>query len=174
MEFMTIMKFIASNNRSLRFARENKIINRAFRTVALCLVLCAALGAAAAPGSSVKKMLHRVTGITEDDVAAARAAKELALFDAFALSVFNTETMAIEGENSVQAALQREQAIHLLPAEPLPQGEQGLPGAEEKLYVARKLCGKPERASADRHRAGRGVADQGVGLRREAARARAV
>lgn len=56
-------------------------------------------------------MLHRVTGITEDDVAAARAAKELALFDAFALSVFNTETMTIEGENSVQAALQREQAI---------------------------------------------------------------
>jgi outer membrane protein len=78
---------------------------------ALPMALCAALGAAAAPPDSVMKMLHRVTGVTGDDVAASRAAKELALFDAYALSVFNTETMSIEGENSVQAALEREQAV---------------------------------------------------------------
>jgi outer membrane protein len=77
----------------------------------LLMALCAGLAAADKPSASVKKMLHRVTGVSEEDVSAARAAKELTLFDAYALSIFNTETMTIEGENSVQAALQREQAI---------------------------------------------------------------
>jgi len=107
MEFIAIMKCIPSNSRSLRIARDGIIINRVIRTALLCPVLCALIGATAAPGPTVRKMLYRVTGVTGDDVAAARAAKELTLFDAYALSVFNTETMAIEGENSVQAALQR-------------------------------------------------------------------
>jgi len=111
MEFIAIMKCIPSNSRSLRIARDGIIINRVIRTALLCPVLCALIGATAAPGPTVRKMLYRVTGVTGDDVAAARAAKELTLFDAYALSVFNTETMAIEGENSVQAALQREQAF---------------------------------------------------------------
>ena len=82
-----------------------------FRAALLAFALCAGLSAADKPDPGVLKMLHRVTGVTDQDVAAARSAKELSLYDAYALSVFNTETMTIEGENSVQAALLREQAI---------------------------------------------------------------
>ena len=84
---------------------------RLYRAALLVFALCAGLAAGDKPDPGVLKMLHRVTGVTDQDVAAARSAKELSLFDAYALSVFNTETMTIEGENSVQAALLREQAI---------------------------------------------------------------
>jgi outer membrane protein TolC len=96
-----------SHNTYLNPAPGRKLLGAALLPVALC----AGLAAAGKPDPGVIKMLHRVTGVTDQDVASARTAKELSLYDAYALSVFNTETMTIEGENSVQAALQREQAI---------------------------------------------------------------
>lgn len=60
---------------------------------------------------AVRRMLREVTGVTEGDISAARESKELSLFNAYALAMFNTEVMAIEGEHTVQAKLRREQAI---------------------------------------------------------------
>ncbi len=81
-------------------------------TAIALMIAIPALHAAAEPSrDAVRTMLREVTGITEDDIRSAREARELALFDAYALAVFNTEVMAIEGEHSVQARLRKEQAI---------------------------------------------------------------
>jgi outer membrane protein len=79
-------------------------------------LLCAL--AAIAPGSparaiddDVKKMVGRATGISDDDLKTAREKKGITLYDAYALAVYNTERMAMEGENSVQARARREHAV---------------------------------------------------------------
>ncbi|OHD62862.1 MAG: hypothetical protein A2176_06910 [Spirochaetes bacterium RBG_13_51_14] len=56
-------------------------------------------------------MLQRATGISDDDVKSIANKKELTLFDAYALAVHNTERLAMEGENSIQAEERKLQAI---------------------------------------------------------------
>ncbi len=82
--------------------------------VAMLLGLLAAASIAAslyAVDDDVKKVIRRATGITDEDVRAAAAKKEITLFDAFALAVHKTERMAIEGENAIQAEERKLQAI---------------------------------------------------------------
>lgn len=59
----------------------------------------------------VKKLIYEAGGISEEDVIEASRKKELSLFDVYALSVKNTERMAIQGENSIQSDARRLQAF---------------------------------------------------------------
>ncbi len=80
------------------------------------VVVCAA---AAIPGlrirgfgidETVRKMIRQATGVSDDDVKAASGKEKITLFDAYTLAVYNTERMAMEGENSVQSREKRLQA----------------------------------------------------------------
>jgi outer membrane protein len=75
------------------------------------LVMLCAVSSFSALDETMKKMLRGVTGISEGDLAAASAAKDLTLFQAYVLAVNNTERLAIEGENSIQAEERKLQAI---------------------------------------------------------------
>lgn len=56
-------------------------------------------------------LVRSATGISDQDLNAALSAPELTLFDAYALSVRNTETFKIEAEKTVQADARKDQAI---------------------------------------------------------------
>ncbi|MBN1534686.1 MAG: TolC family protein [Spirochaetes bacterium] len=90
--------------------------NGAAQRRCITLLLCAL--AAMAPrypagaiDDGVKKMIARATGIGSGDLKAARDKKGITLYDAYALAVYNTERMAMEGENSLQARARREHAV---------------------------------------------------------------
>jgi outer membrane protein len=59
----------------------------------------------------VKKMMTEASGITDEDAVFASKKKDATLFDLYALAVKNTERLAIEGENSIQAEARRAQAF---------------------------------------------------------------
>jgi outer membrane protein len=59
----------------------------------------------------VKKMLTEASGVTDEDAFIASRKKDVTLFDMYALAVKNTERLAIEGENSIQAEARRAQAF---------------------------------------------------------------
>lgn len=61
--------------------------------------------------TDLEPVLFSAAGIGHDDIAAVTAKKPMTLFDLYALSVAETERMAIEGENSVQAKAHRDQAF---------------------------------------------------------------
>lgn len=59
----------------------------------------------------VKKMMTEASGVSTEDTAAALQKKDVTLFDLYAIAVNNTERLAIEGENSIQAEARRAQAF---------------------------------------------------------------
>ncbi len=56
-------------------------------------------------------LVRSATGISDQDLQAALSSPELTLFDAYALSVRNTETFKMECEKTIQAEARRDQAI---------------------------------------------------------------
>ena len=86
----------------------------------------------------VKKILAKVTGITDDDVKTASSKKEITLFDAYVLAVNKTERLAIEGEFSIQAEERKLQAIEsFLPSLSL-RGTKAFPGPSSNyISIAR-------------------------------------
>ncbi len=86
-------------------------MNRLIIALLMIPIVLYAVKQARAADDAVKKMLHDVTGVNDGDIRSAREGKEMSLFSAYALAVFNTEVMAIEGEYSIQARLKKEQAI---------------------------------------------------------------
>lgn len=59
----------------------------------------------------LEPVLFSAAGIGHEDIDAVTAKRAVTLFDLYALSVAETERMAIEGENSVQAKAHRDQAF---------------------------------------------------------------
>jgi outer membrane protein TolC len=92
------------------YRRGNKKPSLLIITGMLISILCAILSLHALD-ETVKKMLRKATGISDEDVKSASGKKEITLFDAYALAVRNTERLAIEGENSIQAEERKLQAI---------------------------------------------------------------
>src|SRR4030042_1797539 len=101
--------------------------------LSLCL-----LSNADAIDQSVKTMLQRATGISDDDVKSIANKKELTLFDAYALAVHNTERLAMEGENSIQAGERKLQAIEtFLPYFSLRANKECPPARTRYISIAR-------------------------------------
>lgn len=67
--------------------------------------------AATPAGKEVSPLLREASGIAEEDATIASGKSEISLFDAYALAVKNTERLAIEGENVVQASARYAQSI---------------------------------------------------------------
>lgn len=66
---------------------------------------------AAGIDSETRQIILEASGISQEDIDSASRKDEAALFDVYALAVGNTETMAIEGENSIQAQAKKRQAF---------------------------------------------------------------
>ncbi len=74
-------------------------------------------------------LVRSATGISDQDLQEALSSTELTLFDAYALSVRNTETFKMECEKTIQAEARRDQAIGgVLPKFSL-KGNYGFPNA---------------------------------------------
>ena len=123
----------------MRVFDTRKIKSTLFRrlgTAAAAIALTAAsVAASMAASDSMMKLLRTVTGITDDDVRSASAKGRISLFDAYALAVYRTERMAIEGENSVQAQSRKEQSINLFLPRLSVKGTLPWPLANTKSYM---------------------------------------
>lgn len=109
-----------------------RIVSIAFCAIVLTICFSAA---SIAITDSMMKLLRAVTGITDDDVRTATAAGRKSLFDAYALAVYRTERLAIEGENSVQSQARKEQNINLFLPRLSIRGTLPWPMANTKKYL---------------------------------------
>ncbi len=91
--------------------REQSTTRRAVTAFAAAFLL-----APLAVGAGARKtdpILRKASGVTEEDVKRASAVKSLTLFDCYALAVYRTERLAIEGEGAIQADARKLAAISM-------------------------------------------------------------
>lgn len=86
------------------------IITRGVKAVFLLIVI-SGLSAGIYSKPVSENLLREATGITSDDIKAARNKQSLSLFDLYALGVADTERLAVERENTVQAEARKDQAF---------------------------------------------------------------
>ncbi|HNX57841.1 MAG TPA: TolC family protein [Spirochaetota bacterium] len=87
-------------------------MNRTALSAFVCAAVLCTFGPHAVNAEDrVNAMVLEASGVTDDDIKAAESKKAVSLFDAFALSVRNTEALPIIGENVIQSRSVRNQAI---------------------------------------------------------------